>query len=64
MELTLDQSPDHVVSVGQTVMVDGDPYIVTAAKPDREAPSFLDWGSVVTPSQVVITVERFDGYPA
>ncbi len=64
MEVTLDQSPDHVVSVGQTVMVDGDPYIVRVVAPVKHAPSFLDWGSVVTPSQVVITVERFDGYGA
>ena len=56
------QRPDHIVIQGETVFVDGDPYLVTAVKPQRESGVFLDWGQNVRANVVVVTVERFDGY--
>jgi DNA primase len=63
-ELAMHQSPDHVAQKGQTVMVDGDPFTVTAIKPQREKGVFLDYNQVVEYNEVVLTVERFDGNPA
>jgi hypothetical protein len=64
LTLTLHQSPDHTVQVGDTVFVDGDPFVIRDVKPQRESGVFLDWGQNVRANVVVVTVERFDGYPA
>ena len=64
LTLQLTQRPDHVVEQGETVYVDGDPFIVTGIKPQRESGVFLDFGRNVRPNIVVVTVERFDGNPA
>jgi hypothetical protein len=61
--LQLTQYPDHVVSIGETVMIDDDPFTVTAIKPVRESGVFLDWQQRIVPNIVVVTVERFDGNP-
>lgn len=63
LTLTLTQRPDHVVEQGETVLIDGDPYTVTAVKPQRESGVFLDFGRNARPNVVVVTVERFDGNP-
>lgn len=63
MTVTLDQSPDHVALLGQTVLIDGDPYIVDCSEPVKHEPSFLDWGQVLQPSRVVLTLSRSDGNP-
>lgn len=64
MTLTITQYPDHTAQVGMTVFIDDDPFIVTDIKPQRESGVFLDFNWIVTPNIVVVTVERFDGYPA
>ena len=64
MTLRLHQRPDHTVNVGDTVMIDDDPFVIREIKPERESGVFLDWGNVIRPNWVVATVERFDGYPA
>lgn len=63
-ELALRQRPDHVARVGANVMVDGDPWVVTNIKPQRERGVFLDFNATVEYNEVVVTIERFDGYPA
>ena len=62
--LILTQRPDHVAHVGDTVMIDGDPFTVTAIKPKRESGVFLDWSQAIEYNEVELTVERFDGMPA
>jgi hypothetical protein len=64
VNLTLSQSPDHVAELGQTVFIDGDPFVIREIKPQRESGVFLDWQMRVQSNIVVVTVERFDGYPA
>ena len=69
MTLTVHQYPDHVAQLGQTILIDGDPWIVKDIKPQREAGVFLCWhwegsNQRVESNIVVLTVERFDGYPA
>ena len=64
MTLTLSQAPDHVAELGQTVFIDGDPFVIREIKPQRESGVFLDWQMRVQSNIVVVTVERFDGYPA
>lgn len=63
-ELTLTQRPDHVVKVGETVMIDGDPFTVLSVKPVRESGVFLDWNQGVESNVVIVAIERFDGYPS
>ena len=60
--LTLTQYPEHVARLGETVLIDGDPFIVKGVKPKREAGVFLDFGRNVEFNVVELTVERFDGY--
>ena len=62
--ILLTQRPDHVAHHGETVFIDGDPFVIKGIKPQRESGVFLDWGQNVRPNVVVVTVERFDGYPA
>lgn len=64
LTIQLHQYPDHVVQVGETVFVDGDPFTIRDVKPLRELGSFLDFGREVRPNVVVVTIERFDGNPA
>lgn len=63
-DLALHQRPDHVARVGDNVMIDGDPFVIRSIKPLREAGVFLDWNQVIEYSEVIVTVERFDGNPA
>ena len=63
LTLTLTQRPDHVVEQGETVLIDGDPFIVTVIKPQRESGVFLDFGRNVRPNVVVVTVERYSEVP-
>ena len=64
MTITVYQSPDHVVLLRETVLIDNDPYVVTDIKAKREEGTFLDWERRIESRVVVITVERFDGNPA
>lgn len=63
-DLLLTQRPDHVAHKGDTVMIDGDPFLIKEIKPVREAGVFLDWDQRIESNVVVLTVERFDGNPA
>jgi hypothetical protein len=60
--LMLRQRPDHVAHVGETVLLDGDPFVIRSIKPKREAGVFLDYGRAIESNEVELTVERFDGY--
>jgi hypothetical protein len=62
LTLLLTQRPDHVAVMGQTILIDGDPFVIKGIKPQRESGVFLDFGRNVRANVVVITVERFDGY--
>ena len=59
MTLTVHQRPDHVAELGQTVFIDGDPFVIREIKPQREAGVFLDWQMRVQSNIVVVTVERY-----
>ncbi len=61
--LTVTQYPDHVVEVGETILIDSDPFIVREVKPLRESGVFLDFGRNVHHNVVIVTCERFDGMP-
>ena len=58
MTLRLTQRPDHVAHIGDTVLVDDDPFVITDVKPERESGVFLDWGQRIEPNIVIVTVER------
>ena len=62
VQLRISQRPDHTVQVGDTVFVDDDPFVIRKLDPVREAGVFLDWGQHVRSNEVVVTIERFDGY--
>ena len=64
LTLRLSQRPDHTVEVGDTILIDGDPFVVRDVKAQREEGVFLDFGQNVRPNVVIVTIERFDGYPA
>lgn len=64
MTFQLTQRPDHVAHVGDTVMLDDDPYVITEIKPLRESGVFLDWGQRIESNVVVITVERLEAKAA
>jgi hypothetical protein len=60
--ILLTQRPDHVAHQGETVFIDGDPFVIKGIKPKRESGCFLDWGQSVEFNEVEVVVERFDGY--
>lgn len=64
MTLQLTQRPDHVAHIGDIVLIDDDPYVITDVKPLRESGVFLDWGGRIESNVVVITVERAEAKAA
>ena len=58
LSMQLTQRPDHVAHVGDTVLIDDDPYVITAIHRLRESGVFLDWGQRIEANTVVLTVER------
>lgn len=62
--LLVHQTPGQVRHVGEILMVDGDPFVIKDIKPKREDGVFIDYDSKVEPLVVVVSIERFDGYPA
>ena len=60
MTLTLTQRPDHVVHIGDIVLLDDDPFTVEDIAPVREAGVFLDWNQRIVSNVVVVTVARVE----
>ena len=63
--LTVHQYPGQVrhvgeLHVGELVFIDGDPFEIMEIKPKPEDGVFIDYGSLVEPRIVVMTVQRYD----
>jgi len=61
------QSPDHLLTVGQTALFEGDPYIVESVEPRPRCSWFPGWLNnaqqiVLHPVEVLVVLRRFDGY--
>ena len=59
-QLLVHQEPGQVRHVGEIVYVDGDPYEIMEVKPKPEEGVFIDYGSLVEPRVVVMTVQRYE----
>lgn len=65
MTLTVHQSHDRIAVLGHPVYIDGDPWVITDIKPQRESGVILGpivgepWGYSVEPRIVVVTIERY-----
>ena len=58
--LLVHQYPGQVRRVGEILFIDGDPFEIMEIKPKTEDGVFIDYGSLVEPRIVVMTVQRYD----
>ena len=63
MTLTVHQTHDRIAVLGHPVYIDGDPWVITDIKPQRESGVILGPidgdGYRVVPRIVVVTIERY-----
>ena len=63
MTLQLYQAHDRLAVLGHPIFIDGDPWVITDIKPQRESGVILGpivgTGYEVVPRIVVVTVERY-----
>jgi len=59
-QLLVFQYPGQVRRVGEIVFIEGDPFEIMEIKPQREEGVFIDFGSLIEPRVVVMTVQRYE----
>ena len=59
-QLLVHQEPGQVRRVGELVFIDGDPFEIMAVKSKPEEGVFIDYGSLIEPRVVVMTVQRYE----
>lgn len=59
-QILVHQEAGQVRRVGELVYIDGDPYEVMEIKAKREEGVFIDYGSIIEPRVVTMTVQRYE----